>query len=81
MLLSRSSAPVADDTEHRFGCPHLAYLPVLRYPRHLPPFALWPAFPTALVGRHAHDYYGGSVALGLAPRRRSRILTTRDVRA
>lgn len=30
------------------------------------PFALWVAFPTS-------DYYGGSVAVGLASRRRSRI--------
>ncbi len=29
---------------------------------HLPPFAMWPAFPAA-------DYYGGSVTLGLAPGR------------
>src|SRR5260370_16700687 len=32
----------------------------------LPPFALWTAFPSA-------DYYGGSVALRLAPVRRSRV--------
>jgi hypothetical protein len=31
---------------------------------HLPPFAMWPALPTP-------DYYGGSVAMGLAPDRRS----------
>ena len=37
------------------------------------PFALWPAFPTAPVGRDAHDDYGTSVTLGLAPRRPSRI--------
>jgi hypothetical protein len=35
---------------------------------HLPPFAMWSAFPTA-------DYYGGSVTLGLAPCRPSRVLT------
>jgi hypothetical protein len=33
---------------------------------HLSPFALWWAFPTA-------DYYEDSVALGLAPCRRSRV--------
>src|SRR5215210_5727883 len=38
----------------------------------LPPFAMWPAFPAA-------DYYGGSVAVGLAPRRRSHIPGGRDV--
>jgi hypothetical protein len=32
---------------------------------HLSPFAMWRAFPTS-------DYYGDSVALGLAPRGRSR---------
>jgi hypothetical protein len=50
--------------------------PVLRsaISHHLPPFALWTAFPPS-------DYSGGSVAVGLAPRRRSRLLATRDVRA
>jgi hypothetical protein len=41
-------------------------------PVHLPPFAMWPVFP-------ASDYYGGSVALGLAPDRRSRISRANDV--
>ncbi len=45
------------------------------------PFALWPAFPTAPVGRHPHDYYGSSVTLGLAPRRPSRLPSVVDVRA
>src|SRR5437763_5520571 len=40
----------------------------------LPPFAMWAAFPPA-------DYYGGSVAVGLAPRRRSRASSVRYVRA
>jgi hypothetical protein len=48
-----------------------ASLPVGR--GHLCPFALWSAFPTAVVGRDAHDYYGHSVTVGLAPRRPSRI--------
>ena len=43
-------------------------------PVRLPPFARWPALPAA-------DYYGGSVTLGLAPRRRSRVLPTQYVRA
>jgi hypothetical protein len=34
---------------------------------HLPPFAMWSAFPTA-------DYYEGSVAIELALRRRSHVL-------
>jgi len=40
---------------------------------HLCPFALWTALPSPLVGRDSHDYYGHSVAIGLAPRRRSRV--------
>src|SRR5687767_14351241 len=44
------------------------------WPSHLPPFAMWPAFP-------APDYYGGSDAVGLAPRRRSRFPTVLDVLA
>ena len=39
---------------------------VLAIVRHLPPFAMWPAFP-------ASDYYEGSVAVGLAPLRRSHV--------
>jgi hypothetical protein len=31
-----------------------------------------PAFPASLAGRDARDYYRHSVAVGLAPRRRSR---------
>jgi hypothetical protein len=41
-------------------------------PAHLPPFAVWWAFPTS-------DYYGGSVAMGLAPFRRSRVSCVIDV--
>ena len=48
---------------------------------HLCPFALWPAFPAALVGRDPYDYYGHSVALGLAPGRPSRVPSVADVRA
>jgi len=33
------------------------------------PFALWTAFPSASAGRDTGDYYGGSVTVGLAPRR------------
>ena len=35
---------------------------------HLFPFALWTAFPSSLTGRYSCDYYGNSVAIGLAPR-------------
>ena len=45
------------------ACWHVAYLiPYLLID--LPPFAMWPAFP-------ASDYYGVSVAVGLAPCRQS----------
>jgi hypothetical protein len=40
---------------------------------HLSPFALYVVLPRSLGGRDAADYYGDSVALGLAPRRRSRV--------
>ena len=33
---------------------------------HLFPFALQAAFPPPLAGRYSHDYYGNSVAIGLA---------------
>ena len=36
---------------------------------HLCPFALWTAFPSSLVRRDSHGYYGHSVTMGLAPRR------------
>ena len=41
-------------------------------PVNLPPFASWTAFPSS-------DYYGGSVALRLAPVRRSRLSCSSDV--
>ena len=30
---------------------------------HLAPLALWTAFPSSLVGRDSHDYYGACVVL------------------
>jgi len=36
-------------------------------------FALWTGLPSSLVGRCSHDYCGPSVAMGLAPGRRSRV--------
>ena len=45
----------------------------------LTPFALWLALPTAMGGHDATDYYGVSVAIGLAPRRRSRSAVIKDV--
>jgi len=40
---------------------------------HLAPFALRTAFPPSLAGRDSGDYYEASVAIGLAPGRRSRV--------
>jgi hypothetical protein len=40
---------------------------------HLFPLALWTAFPSSLAGRDSCDYYGNSVAIGLASRRRSHV--------
>jgi hypothetical protein len=48
---------------------------------YLVPFALCAAFPRALVGRDADDYYGIAVALGLAPGRPSRLPSAIDMRA
>ena len=45
---------------------------ILQHPTHLSPFAMCRAFPGS-------DYYGDSVALGLAPRRRSRVPYAVDV--
>ena len=65
----------------RAGRPSASRLPPRPPAARLVPFALWPAFPTAPVGRHAHDYYGTSVTVGLAPRRPSRFPAIIDVRA
>lgn len=40
---------------------------------HLAPFALQAAFPPSLAGRDTGDYYEASVAMRLAPRRRSHV--------
>ena len=40
---------------------------------HLSPFALYTALSCSPDGRDSVDYYGDSVTLGLAPRRRSRV--------
>ncbi len=68
-------------TRNRAGRPLASRLPPRPPAVHLLPFALWPAFPTAPVGRDPHDYYGSSVAVGLAPRRPSRLPSVIDVRA
>jgi hypothetical protein len=43
-------------------------LPSNRAAYSLDPFALWTAFPSSLVGRCSHDYYGSSAT----PRRQQR---------
>src|SRR5262249_11618914 len=61
------SPPVVVDVQDDVGCPHHTFAqhnPDIR--TNLPPFAVWPAFPTA-------DYYGGSVAMRVAPGRPSRV--------
>ena len=59
---------VGIDDPNIFGSCHCGYLYTLVI-RHLWPFAMWTAFPSA-------DYYGHSVALGLAAGRRSRVRTS-----
>jgi hypothetical protein len=46
---------------------------------HLAPFALRAAFPPSPAGRDSGDYYEASVAMGLAPGRRSRVRPCRTV--
>ena len=69
----RLCAALTQDTQHRFGVLHYAYLPDLMCPLHLAPFALRTAFPPSLAGRDSGDYYEASVAIGLAPDRRSHV--------
>ncbi len=40
---------------------------------HLCPFALWTTFSSSLVGRDSYDYYGHSVSVEVALRRKSRV--------
>ena len=54
------------------GPAHPTHLHVPSIPTHLPPFAMWAAFPSS-------DYYGGSVTIGLSTRRRSRVPCVLDV--
>src|SRR6266487_1156233 len=44
-------------------------------------FALRTAFPSPLVRRYSHDYYGACVTIGLAPLRRSRVRPCHTYRA
>jgi len=65
-------AAFPDDVQHRFGTLHYAYLPSLDIVITCAPLPCAPAFPGSSAGRCSRDYYGHSVAIGLAPRRRSR---------
>jgi hypothetical protein len=76
---SASGSPVTHPIWRSSGYRHSA--PCLPWMGRLPPFALSLAFPASLVGRCSHDYYGGCVTLGLAPRRRSRGLSRQYVQA
>jgi len=68
-------------TGSRAGRRSASRLPPCSPAAHLLSFALCVAFPRAPVGRDPDDYYGYSVALGLAPRRPSRLPAIIDVRA
>src|SRR5262245_41595671 len=62
-----------DGCQHSFGVSH-SRTSLSGQPNNLPPFAMSTAFPWP-------DYYGGSVTLGLAPCRSSRISSAWYVRA
>jgi hypothetical protein len=55
--------------------------PIGRFERTDRSFALCRPFSCALVGRDSHDYYDGSVTLGLAPHRPSHGASSRNVLA
>ena len=63
-----SDHAVAENTEHRFGALHFAYLPVSLVSES--PVPLRPAIgvTVSLAGRDSGDYYGHSVTAGLASR-------------
>jgi len=66
---------------NRAGRRSASRIPCCRRTAYLVPFALCATFPRPLVGRHSDDDYGTSVAVGLAPRRPSRLPSAIDVRA
>lgn len=71
--LSRASLPMRGEMRERIWRSAVR-LPVrLFLEQLLHPFALDPAFPGALVGRHSHDYSGCSVAIQLALHRPSQL--------
>src|SRR4029077_14411854 len=75
-LVTRQALPAAltEDLKDRPGVLHYAYLTVPLTSVACAPSPCGPALPVArLAGRHSCDYYGHSVALGLASRRRSHV--------
>ena len=67
-------AVVAEDFQYRPGILHYAYLTVPLTSVTCAPSPCGPALPVArLAGRYSCDYYGHSVAIGLASRRRSHV--------
>ena len=64
---------ILNDTQYRVGISHLAYLSVAAYRVTCPTSPCGRLSRLPLVGRHSHDYYWDSVALGLAPRRPSHV--------
>src|SRR3954464_830483 len=75
------SFPAAFTNDLQYGCgvPHLAYLTVVVDPSTCVPSPCRRLSRRPLAGRDSCDYYGHSVAIGLAPRRRSRIPLALDV--
>src|SRR4030065_2980201 len=76
---SSGSPELTHCLKNLFGFLHYVYLYFSIKLKFLTPFALWLAFPTALGGSCPTHYYGVSVAIGLAPRRRSRSTVMNDV--
>ena len=73
-LQSTDSLTTCDLMSQAFRIPS-----VPRVSSHLAPLALRTTFPSSLVGRYSHDYYGASVAIGFASRRRSHVRRCRTV--
>src|SRR5690349_3393519 len=75
-LVARQALPaaLAEDFQYRPGILHYAYLTVPKNPVTCAPSPCGPALPVSrLAGRYSCDYYGHSVAIGLASRRRSHV--------
>jgi hypothetical protein len=68
-----SLAALTQDTQHRLGALHSAYLPVLSVSESPAPLRPVSGVTVSLAGRDSRDYYGRCVAIGLAPHRRSHV--------